>query len=458
MSTESPSSTGRDRLLSPVTVGADATTGDAAVVDAMVSVEVALVRAWAAVGVAPAGVAAAAGAAFGWDDATGRCTGHGIDAARLAASAPTTGSPVMALVREMRAAAPAEVAPWIHRGATSQDILDSALMIVTADGARAVREDLGRAVAGLTRLAEAVGDAPAVARTLTQHAVPTTWALRISRWRSGLERAARRVENVVAQAPAQLGGAASTLAGPLEVARAEGPDEAGAHAAAAALPRALAGALGLRAPDAPWHTTRWPITEAGDALVQATDALAAMASDLATLARPEIAEVRLAAGGGSTAMPHKRNPVGAVLLRSAAIRAPHLAASLHTSAAMAVDERSDGAWHAEWPVLQDLVGLAVGAAATAVPLVEGVSVDADRSAATLADALPGVLSERLRISLEPRLGPERASEAIALATVQELRAWLGAQPERADVDIDDLLDPARATGLAVRLAQDEVRE
>ncbi len=138
--------------------------------------------------------------------------------------------------------------------------------------------------------------------------------------------------------------------------------------------------MGLDAPDGPWHTSRWPVTEIGDALVQAIDALGKVAADVATLGRTEIGEVSEGVGGGSSAMPQKQNPAEAVLIRSAALRAPHLAATLHVASALAVDERPDGAWHAEWPTLRELLRLAVGAAAHGSSLLAHLRVDVDAAA------------------------------------------------------------------------------
>src|SRR5690606_24616866 len=156
-------------------------------------------------------------------------------------------------------------------------------------------------------------------------AVPTTVGLRAANWARAVRRAADRVEATLTQLPVQLGGAAGTLAAFVLI---------GGEEAAAELPEAFADELGLAVPDAPWHTVRWPVTEFGDALVQAVDALGMIAADVATLSRTEIGELAEGAGGGSSAMLQKHNPAGAVLIRSAALRAPQLGATLHTAAAL----------------------------------------------------------------------------------------------------------------------------
>jgi 3-carboxy-cis,cis-muconate cycloisomerase len=165
----------------------------------------------------------------------------------------------------------------------------------------------------------------------------------------------------------------------------------------AALASGLADQLGLVWPGIPWHTRRTPVTRLGDTLVQVVDALGVIAADILLLGRPEIAEVherRTPGRGGSSTMPHKQNPVLAVLIRSSALQAPLLAAQLHLCAAEAVDERPDGAWHAEWPALQRLLGMTAVAAAQAAELVPTLDVDAERMADRARAAAAELLAER----------------------------------------------------------------
>ncbi|WP_374312941.1 lyase family protein [Microbacterium sp.] len=423
-------------LLAPVSTGHDASVRDAAVVDALVTAEVALVRALATVGGLEGAVADRVSAAFGW--AEGGCREHGVDAAALAASAVAGGNPVIPLVAEMKERGVDPDA--VHRGATSQDILDTALMLVSRNAIDEIALSLGRADAALTSLARENRDVVAAARTLTQHAVPTTVGARIAGWVRGIRRAAERLRTVQAGLPAQLGGAAGTLAA---FADEWGPD------AAAALPAAFAADLRLAAPPAPWHTERWPVTELGDALVQAVDAVGKAASDVALLTRPEIGELAEGRGGGSSAMPQKQNPVASVLIRSAALRAPQFGATLHLASAFAVEERPDGAWHAEWPALRELLRLALGASAQAAALAEGLVVDRDAVARNLAASHGGILSERLARVLVPRIGRERFAGLIAAPG--SLADAVRALPEAADLDVDALLDPAGYTGLAAAI-------
>ncbi|MGL4256957.1 MAG: lyase family protein, partial [Microbacterium sp.] len=195
-------------LLTPVSAGHDASVSDAAVVDALVTAEVALIRALATVGGLESAVADRVSAAFGW--AEGGCREHGVDAAALAASAVAGGNPVIPLVAEMKDRGVDPDA--VHRGATSQDILDTALMLVSRNAIDEIALSLDRADAALTSLARENRDVVAAARTLTQHAVPTTVGARIAGWVRGIRRAAARLRTVQAGLPAQLGGAAGTLA------------------------------------------------------------------------------------------------------------------------------------------------------------------------------------------------------------------------------------------------------
>ena len=440
-------------LLSPVTVGHDETVTDAAYLDALVTAEVALVRAYREIGLAPDEAVDEIETEFGWQGALRGCRDHGVDGTALAAAAVAGGNPVIPLVGRLKERVGVDARLWVHRCATSQDIVDTAAMVVARAATSRIVAALVHTEVSLRSLARSRRDEVAAARTLTQHAVPTTVGLRAAGWLRGVERARARVDDMQHQLPAQLGGAAGTLASFTEIA---GPE------AAAALPAAFAHELGLATPDAPWHTSRWPVTELGDALVQAIDAVGKIATDVATLSRTEIGELAEGAGGGSSAMPQKRNPAASVLIRSAALRAPQLGATLHLASALAADERPDGAWHAEWPTLRELLRLALGATAHAASLVAGLHVDTDAVARNLAATGGLIVSERLSIMLGPVLGAARVAELVTEAAaggdlarllaaspdVAALAAAAGATPEAFAAD---LLDPARYTGLAGRL-------
>lgn len=288
------------------------------------------------------------------------------------------GNPVLPLVSALRA----RVSTPVHTGLTSQDVLDTALVLLARGALERVSADLGRTGRALAGLAREHRSDVMAGRTLTQHAVPITFGLKAARWLVGVLDSLDELEAVASGLPVQCGGAAGTLS------RVADP---------VASATALAGHLGLVWPGTPWHTYRAPVTRLGDAVVRCCDALGVMAADLLTLGRPEVGEVRegfVAGRGGSSTMPHKRNPVLSVLVNSAALRAPGLGTQLHLCAARAVDERPDGAWHAEWPALRALLELAVVAAAQAAELVEGLEVRADVMARRAAEAASDLLAER----------------------------------------------------------------
>ena len=199
-------------LLSPVTTGFDAGVSDAAVLACLVTAEVALVRAWAAIGVAPAGVADDVSSALGWVAAGEPCRGGDISTAELAAASRSGGNPVIPLVGILRERVSDDTARgWVHRGATSQDIVDSALMLLSRRAGEDIVAGLAAIERALADFASAHRDETAAARTLTQHAVPTTVGLRTAGWLRGVSRARARLNAVVAELPSQLGGAGGTL-------------------------------------------------------------------------------------------------------------------------------------------------------------------------------------------------------------------------------------------------------
>ncbi|WP_432841723.1 lyase family protein [Dactylosporangium sp. CA-092794] len=337
---------------------------DAAFLAAMVSVEQAWLDALAAAGVA-AGAVRLAGAA------------GPADLPALAEGAEADGNPVTGLVALLRERTGSG---WVHRGLTSQDVVDTALVLCLRDALGRVRADAGRQAGALAGLVREHRTTLMAGRTLTQHAVPITFGLKAATWLQALCAAVERLERGPAP-PAQFGGAAGTLAAPAEL--------AGGAAAALAVAEDAAARLGL-AWAAPWHTERSALTGPADALVGLADVWGRIGGDVALLSRPEIGELREAAGGRSSTMPGKANPVLSVLLRRHALAAPALAATLHTAAAAYADERPDGAWHAEWAPLRTLARRSVTAAAQAADLLEGLVVDpgrmrsrAERAAATL---------------------------------------------------------------------------
>jgi 3-carboxy-cis,cis-muconate cycloisomerase len=339
------------------------------------------------------------------------------DADTLAEQAEADGSPVKALVALLRDRAGGEPARWLHRGLTSQDVIDTALMLCLRDALSRIRAELSTQVRTLVGLTEIHHRSPMLARTLTQPALPSTVGAKVANWLSGVLDAADTLAAVPAL-PVQAGGAVGTLAAATEL--------TGSPTDALALTDGLASALGL-AGSVPWHTTRSVITRAGDALVGCCDAFAHIATDVATASRPEIGELTEARGGGSSTMPHKNNPVMSVLIRRAAITAPALAATLHTASAATVDERSDGGWQAEWATLRTLTRRTVAAASQMTDLLAGLKVDVERAAANLAAA--GDLSGEQQAMTELTGRPARseylgATDEIVEAVLQRARHHL----------------------------------
>ena len=278
-------------------------------------------------------------------------------------------NPAGALVARLRDGLDPAAARWLHRGLTSQDVVDSALMLMLRDAVADLVVDLRRLVRQLADLADEHRETAMVARTLTQQAVPTTFGLKAATWLTGVLDAWDDVR--LLSFPVQLGGAAGTMAAVVELGR----DPAEMRAA-------VATGLGL-ADVPPWHTARRPVTRIGDALVACTDAWSRIANDVLTLSRPEIGEVSEGVGGGSSTMPHKANPVLSTLIRSAALTTPQLAATLHLAAADQTDERAAGAWHAEWDTLRLLTRRALTAGAQTADLLDELRVHPERMLATL---------------------------------------------------------------------------
>jgi 3-carboxy-cis,cis-muconate cycloisomerase len=289
------------------------------------------------------------------------------------------GNPAGALVGLLRSALEDErptAAAWLHRGLTSQDVIDTALMLLAQDAVAQLQIDLRGLAERLAALATAHRGTPMVARTLTQHAVPTTFGLKAAQWLAGVLDAYDDLDRLVF--PVQIGGAAGTHAAIVELGGS--PQDIVVQ---------VAQRLDL-APSAPWHTRRTAVTRLGDALVRSTDAFGRIAEDVLTLSRPEIAEL----SEGTAGTPERSNPVLSVLVRRAAMTTPMLGATLHLAAAQQNDERADGGWHAEWATLRELARRTLVAASQAFDLVADLEVDRGRMAATLHGAREQVGAEQ----------------------------------------------------------------
>jgi 3-carboxy-cis,cis-muconate cycloisomerase len=319
--------------------GVHAAVSDAAWLHAMLQVEAALADAQAFVGLIPAEAADAIGKAAKPD---------AFDVAALGAAAAGSGNPVVPLVEALRAAVGEPAAAAVHHAATSQDILDTAAMLVAARALRPLLDDLNAAASAAAGLARTHRDTPMIGRTLLQQAVPTTFGLKAAGWLVGLDEARGRLGEVRRNRLAvQFGGAAGTLAG---------LGDAGTDVV-----EGLATMLDLAEPVLPWHTIRVRVADLAGALGAVAGVVGKIARDVVLLAQNEVGEVAEGSPGGSSAMPHKRNPVAAVCAAGCAAQAPGLVANL--LAAMDHEhERAAGAWHAEWRPLRELL-VATGSAA-----------------------------------------------------------------------------------------------
>jgi 3-carboxy-cis,cis-muconate cycloisomerase len=341
-------------LLEPLAGGAAATSDDA-VLESLVDVERALVRAWGSLG------------GENLDAVADALRADRLDRADLLAGTRAGGVPVIPLATQLRAQAEAAVTGsgmHVHAGVTSQDVLDSALVLTAHRALTLARARLVVAGEALAALAESEQNTLSIARTLGQHAAQSTVGVTVASWLDGVTSAITAFDG--AEFPVQLGGAVGTgedvdrLAG-----RAGATDE---------LRVAFAAELGLADPGRTWHTERSPILGIAASAALIGTALGRIGHDAAFLARTEIGEISLAATGGSSAMPHKRNPVDAVLLHANGLRAAGLVATVHT-AALSQDARPAGEWHAEWSAFRGLVRLALESADAATAMLPTLTVD-----------------------------------------------------------------------------------
>jgi 3-carboxy-cis,cis-muconate cycloisomerase len=388
----------------------DEQVSDEALLRAMLDAERALAQAGADVGVVPRSAADEIGSAAAGDVGP-------LD------SRPA-GNPVVPLVRALGERLPEDARPWLHYGATSQDILDTALMLCVNRAVNAF-ESPEDACADLVRRHRRT---PMAARTLGQQAGPTTFGLKAAGWLTGLVEARVRLD-----LPVQLGGATGTLAAYGDIAVVE----------------RFAERLGLAMPVLPWHTNRRPVLDIASALGKLIVALGKIALDVTLLAQTEIGEVSEATGGGSSAMPHKQNPVDSILVIAAARRMPGLLTTLY---GLHEHERATGSWHAEWEPLRELVRLAGSAAARATTMLAGLQVHPDRMRANLDLSGGLVMSEAVAARLAPALGRNAAHDLVArLARSDEFREALIADPDvrkvlQTEPDVDAVLDPMSRLG------------
>lgn len=362
------------------------------------------------------------------------------DLADIAAAAEASGTPVPALVQRLRqglAASAPESARWLHRGLTSQDVLDTALVLGLRAALDAVLMSLRVQAVTLIELGDRHRSTVQAGRTLTQYAVPMTFGLKAARWLAGVIEAAAELQRARSGLAAQFGGAVGTNAALIELCLAGSTDSPTASQRAVQVVELAAGRLGLPLRP-PWPVNRVPLTRAGDALVTACDGFGRVAADLLVLGRPEIGELSSAQAGGSSTMPHKQNPVLAVLVRRAAVTAPGLAATLHQAAATMTDERAAGEWQAEWSTVRSLARLTVVAASHTAELLAGLHVHTE------------VMQDRVDAASADLRSEQDSMRELVGRTGSEPDPYLGL----AERYLDDILDQAR-TMLDSLSAQEE---
>jgi 3-carboxy-cis,cis-muconate cycloisomerase len=325
------------------TTAVTAAVDDAAIVSAMCEVETALARACARADLIPLPMALEIGAACQYVSR--------IDPANISRRAVSSGNPVVPLVEEIRSRvreqAGEDAARAVHLGATSQDILDTALMLAAKRALGVVVAEMDECGSHMADLASTYRTTPMSGRTLLQQAVPTTFGALAAVWGEGLDSGSRRLAETRESLPVQLGSAAGSLA-PL-------------HPQGFAVRAAFADELDLAEPVGVWHGNRAPIVELAGALGGAAAAIAKVATDIVLLSQNEVAELAESAPGGSSSMPHKRNPTAAITARAAAAQVPGLVATLFAAGSPEL-QRGAGSWHAEWPALLSALRYAGGAA------------------------------------------------------------------------------------------------
>jgi len=423
----------------------DALFSPSATVQFMLDFERALARAEAEAGVIPESAARAIAEC---------CHAELYDLSSIVSEARSAGNAAIPMVRALTARVAIRdksAASCVHVGATSQDVLDTALVLALRQALEIIATDLALAEAGASRLARKHDDTVLVARTWLQHAVPTTLGLKVAGWVDAFARhRARLAESVARDLVLQSGGAGGTLA------------SLGNRSTDVAA--ALSRALELPTPPVPWHAHRDRVVSIATTLALLAGTLGKVARDIALSSQQEIGELTEAAApgrGASSTMPHKRNPVGSAVVLAASVRVPALVGGL-LSGMVQEHERGLGGWQAEWESLPEAVRLTAGAVRQMGSLIEGLVVHPDRMKANLDSSLGLPFSETAAIALGERMGRAEAREAVetacaeVIATGRHLRDVLGASDSvRRAVstrEIEALFDPAPHVAAARRLS------
>ncbi|ROO04822.1 3-carboxy-cis,cis-muconate cycloisomerase [Pseudomonas fluorescens] len=420
-------------------------------VQAMLDFEAALARAEARVGLIPSSAVAPIAAA---------CNAGLYDFAALGEAIATAGNSAIPLVKALGkqiASTDAEAERYVHLGATSQDVMDTGLVMQLRQALELIESDLAQLADSLAVQAQRHAATPLAGRTWLQHATPVTLGMKIAGWLGAVTRSRQRLRELKPRLLVlQFGGASGTLAALGEQAM--------------PIAQALAEELQLTLPEQPWHTQRDRVVEFGAVLGLIAGSLGKFGRDISLLMQTEAAEVfepSAPGKGGSSTMPHKRNPVGAAVLIGAATRVPGLVSTLF-SAMPQEHERSLGLWHAEWETLPEICCLVSGSLQQARLLAQGLEVDAERMSRNLELTQGLVLAEAVSIVLAQRVGRDTAHHLLeqcckrAVAEQRHLRAVLGDEPqvtaELSNAELDHLLNPAHYLGQAKTWVERAVAE
>lgn len=413
---------------------------------AMLDFEATLARAEANLGVIPSKAAGAIAA---------QCRAELFDAEALARATAAAGNLAIPVIKELTARVAQndkEAAGFVHWGATSQDVIDTGLVLQLRAALDATEAEVGALADSLARLAETHKRTPLAGRTLLQQALPVTFGLKVAGWLSAIERHRARLRETRPRALAlQFGGAAGTLAA---------LENRGMDVAAA-----LSKALNLALPDLPWHTQRDRVAEVATTFGLLTGTLGKIGRDIALLMQTEVGEVFEPAGadrGGSSTMPHKRNPVGSVVAQAAAQRVPALVSTM-LAAMVQEHERAAGGWHAEWETLPEICRLTAGALAHIREIVNGLEIDPARMRENL-DATHGLIyAEAITMALAKHIGRAPAYQVIekacrrAVDEKRPLREVVAQDPQvkpyLSATELDRLFDPSNYFGSAVQLVE-----
>ncbi|WP_201006896.1 3-carboxy-cis,cis-muconate cycloisomerase [Pseudomonas cichorii] len=414
---------------------------DAGRVQGMLDFEAALARAQAQVGLIPGEVVADIGES---------CRAELFDFDALAIAIGNAGNSAIPLVKALGkqiAQRNPEAERYVHMGATSQDVMDTGLVLQVRRAIELLEHDLEQLADALADQAQRHAQTPLAGRTWLQQATPVTLGMKIAGWLGAVTRHRQRLDEIKPRLLClQFGGASGSLAA------------LGDRAFAVA--EALGGELQLSVPEQPWHTQRDRLVEFASLLGMIAGSLGKVGRDISLLMQTEVGEVfePAAAGkGGSSTMPHKRNPVGAAVMIGAATRAPGLVATMF--AAMPQEhERSLGLWHAEWETLPELCCLVSGSLQQALQVVPGLEVDEPRMLVNLDSTRGLVLAEAVSIALAQRIGRDAAHHLVeqncrrAVQQGVHLRQVLGEDPQvsaqLSSLELDRLLDPAHYLGQA----------